>query len=63
MAFTPDSVMAEAANLADAKAIVRDVRATAIAVATKYGIDHPIAREFSKRYDDYVDAMIERFAA
>ena len=63
MAFTPDSVIAEAADLAEAKAIVRDVRLTAIAVATKYGVDHPIAREFSKRYDDFVDAMVMRFAA
>ena len=63
MTITPDSVLAEVSNLAEAKSIARDLRATALAVESKYGMDHTIAKEFSDRYFDFVDAMAEKYGA
>lgn len=60
--ITADTVLAEVATLAEAKAIAADLRATALAVETKYGAAHEIAVAFSDRYFDFVDAMAERFA-
>ena len=55
--ITPETLLAECATLADAKAIARDMMQTALAVTDKYGLNHPIARSFSDRYWDFVDAM------
>jgi hypothetical protein len=55
--ITPETILAECATLEDAKAVARDMRQTAIAVGNKYGEGHPIARSFSDRYSDFVDAM------
>ena len=56
-AITPETVFADITTLAEAKLIVRDVRLTAIAVAAKYGSNHPTAKMFSDRYDAYLDAL------
>lgn len=61
-AITPETILAETTTLAEAKAIAADMRATALAVETKYGAEHPTAVEFSARYFDFVDAMAERFS-
>lgn len=55
--ITPDTVFADVTTLAEAKLIVRDVRLTAVAVAAKYGSDHPTTKIFSDRYDAYLDAL------
>lgn len=62
MKITADTVLAEVSDLAEAKAIARDMRATALSVEAKYGVDHVIAKEFSDRYFGFVDAMAEKFA-
>ncbi len=61
MKITADSVLAEVSDLAEAKAIARDMRATALSVEMKYGMDHVIAKEFSNRYFAFIDAMAEKF--
>jgi len=60
--ITPDTILAEVATIAEAKAIAADLRATALAVEAKYGAAHETAVAFSNRYFDFVDAMAERFA-
>jgi hypothetical protein len=60
--YTADTVLAEVATLAEAKAIARDLRHTARVVSDKYGIGHPTTVIFDNRYWDFVDAMAERFA-
>lgn len=62
MTITADTVLAEVSTLAEAKAIARDMRQTALAVESKYGVGHPTAKTFSDRYFDFVDAMAEKFA-
>ena len=56
-AITPETVLAEVATLAEAKEIARDMRKTSLSVSAKYGEGHPIAKMFSNRYWDFVDAM------
>lgn len=63
MAITADTILAEVATLGEAKAIARDMRATALSVEGKYGMSHPIAQSFTARYFDFVDAMSMKFAA
>ena len=63
MAFTVDTILAEVATLAEAKAIARDMRATALSVEGKYGMGHPTAQSFTDRYFDFVDAVSMKFAA
>lgn len=60
--FTINSVLEECATLEEAKEVARDMRKTSIAVANKYGTEHPTAKGFSDRYWAFVDAMAERFA-
>ena len=52
-----ENVIAECADLAEAKEIARDMKKSALAVASKYGADHPIAKSLSDRYWDFVDVM------
>lgn len=61
--ITADTVLAEVETLAEAKAIARDLRLTAIAVADKYGLTHATTKIFDDRYMNFVDAMAEKFAA
>jgi hypothetical protein len=56
------SIIADCATLADAKAIARDMRKTAAVVSEKYGIGHPTTVAFDKRYWDFVDEMALHFA-
>ena len=60
--MTPDSIFANVATIAEAKAIVSDVRLTAVAVSAKYGDDHAISKEFWDRYYNYVDVMVFKYA-
>lgn len=60
-AITAETVLSEVATMQEAKAIARDMRATALAVEGKYGEGHPIAQSFTDRYFDFVDAMAEKF--
>ena len=61
-AITPETILAEVSDIAEAKAIAAGMRRTAVAVEHKYGMEHPIAREFTNRYFDFVDALAEAFA-
>lgn len=61
-AITADTVLADVATLADAKAIARDMRHTAIVVANAHGETSDIARAVSDRYWAFVDAMAVKFA-
>ena len=61
-AITADTILADVATLADAKAIARDMRRTAIVVADAHGESSDIARSVSARYWDFVDAMVLKFA-
>lgn len=61
-AITVETLLAEVSDISEAKCIARDMRATALAVEAKYGMNHPTARSFTDRYFDFVDAMAEKFA-
>lgn len=61
-AITADTILADVATLADAKAIARGMRRTAIVVADAHGESSDIARSVSARYWDFVDAMALKFA-
>lgn len=63
MAITAESVLAEVETLAEAKAIARDMLKTASVVAAARGADSAVAAEFSARYWNFVDAMVEKFTA
>ncbi|XAI96556.1 hypothetical protein [Microcystis phage Mae-JY35] len=62
-AITSDSILVDVHDLVEAKEIARDMRKTAIVVASAYGEASEIARSVSGRYWDFVDAMAEKFAA
>lgn len=62
MAFTTESVIAECSTLVDAKAIVKVVRETWIAVAKAHGYESEIAKSYERRYDDFIDEMAFKFA-
>lgn len=61
-AITADTVLAGINTLAEAKAVARDMRHTAIVVANAHGDTSDIARAVSARYWDFVDAMAVKFA-
>lgn len=61
-AITADTVLADVATLAEAKAIARDMRHTAIVVADAHGEASDIARAVSDSYWAFVDAMTVKFA-
>jgi hypothetical protein len=61
-AITAETALADVATLAEAKAIARDMRRTAIVVATAHGETSDIARATMDRYYDFVDAMAFKFA-
>lgn len=60
--ITFEKILSEVSGIVEAKAIARDMRATALAVEGKYGHGHPIAQSFTERYFDFVDVMAEKFA-
>ena len=61
-AITAETVLADVATLADAKAIAREMRRTAIVVAEAHGETSDIARSVSARYWAFVDEMAFKFA-
>lgn len=61
-AITADTILADIATLAEAKAVARDMRHTSIVVADAHGEASDIARAVSARYWDFVDAMAVKFA-
>lgn len=61
MSITPETVFADVHTLADAKEIVADIRATAIAVEKARGADHSTTKIFWDRYWGYVDEMAFKF--
>ena len=61
-AITAETILAGVATLAEAKAIARDMRHTAIVVANAHGETSDIARLVSARYWDFIDEMAFKFA-
>jgi hypothetical protein len=61
-AITAETILADVATLAEAKAIARDMRRTSVVVAKAHGEASDIARSVSDRYFDFVDAMAFKFA-
>jgi len=61
-AITAETILADVATLAEAKAIARDMRRTAIVVADAHGEASDISRAVSARYWAFVDEMAFKFA-
>ena len=62
-AITPETILADVENLAEAKDIAREMREAALVVARSLGDDHPTAKSVSESYWAFVDEMAFKFAA